>query len=125
MLFELSRAQYTVVMKSVKQVNAQGKEVEMTEIPTVKKDDTPFLLIFTDMLEYSAWKKSSDFNTDNGETAAKVLSFENLCSMANDTKTQLLLDRNGWCFEMTQQHREAISQIAKQVQEQAKQAKKS
>lgn len=125
MLFELSRAQYTVVMKSVKQTDAQGKEVEMTEIPTVKKDDTPFLLIFTDMLEYSAWRESSDFNPDNGETAAKVLSFENLCSMANDTKTQLLLDRNGWCFEMTQQHREAISQIAKQVQEQAKQAKKS
>lgn len=123
MLFELSRAQYTVVMKSVMQKDAQGKETEMTEIPTVKKDDTPFLLIFTDMLEYSAWKDSADFKTEDGKTVAKVLSFENLCNMANDTKTQLLLDRNGWCFEMTEQHRTAIAQIAKQVAEQTKKPK--
>ena len=43
--------------------------------------------------------------------------------MANDTKTQLLLDRNGWCFEMTEQHRTAIAQIAKQVAEQTKKPK--
>ena len=115
MLNEFSKAQYTMVMKIVKKKDENGKEVETSEIPTNMKGDTRFLLVFTDMLEFDAWKKSADFKTDEPGFVAKAMDFNAIDRVAEDTGSELLLDRSSWCFEMTKERREMIKEIAKHV----------
>jgi hypothetical protein len=116
MLHELYKAKYTLVMKVIKQKDENGQETETSEIPTNIKDDVRFLLVFTDMLEFNAWKNASDFKTDGPGFVAKAVDFATVDHMANETKSELLLDRSGWCFEFTAQRRAAAKQIAEQVE---------
>ena len=115
MLNEFAKAQYTIVMKSVKKTDENGKETESFEIPTVVKGETRFLLTFTDMLEFDAWKKATGFKTDEPGFAAKVMDFNGIDNIAKDTGSELLLDIQSWCFEMTKERREMIKNIAVHV----------
>ena len=115
MLHELYKAKYTLVMKIVKQKNEKGEDIETSEIPTNVKDDTRFLLVFTDMLEFNNWKKASGFKTDEPGFVAKAVDFATVDKMASDTKSELLIDRSGWCFEFTKARRDMAKQIAEQV----------
>lgn len=124
MLHELYKAKYTLVMKIIKQKNEKGEEVEASEIPTNMKDDTRFLLVFTDMLEFNNWKKASGFKTDEPGFVAKAVDFATVDKMASDTNSELLIDRNGWCFEFTKARRDAAKKIAEQVAKLEEQKKK-
>lgn len=123
MLNELSKANYTMVMKIVKKKDASGKEVETSEIPTNVKEDTRFLLVFSDMLEFDAWKKASGFKTDEPGFVARSMDFNAIDNIANDTQSELLLDRNSWCFELTKERRDMIKNIAKHVKNVEEQSK--
>lgn len=124
MLHELYKAKYTIVMKVVKTKNEKGEEVESSEIPTNMKDDKRFLLIFTDMLEFNSWKSAAEFKTEGQGYVAKAVDFATIDKMATETDSELLIDRNGWCFEFTKDRREAAKQVAEQVEKlQAEQKK--
>lgn len=126
MMHELSKAQYTLVSKAVKQTNEKGEETDATEIPTNMKDDTRFLLIFTDMIEFNMWKKTSGFQTENSDFKASIVNFETIDKLAADTGSELLLDRNGWCLELTKDKRETVKKVAehvKKLEEQKKEQK--
>lgn len=115
MLNELAKAQYTLVMRTVKKTDENGKETEASEIPTNLKENTRFLLVFSDMPEFDAWKNASGFKTDEPGFAAKAMTFDSIDKLAAETNSELLLDRNGWCFELTKERREIIKQIAERV----------
>ena len=115
MMHEMSKAQYTLVSKPVKQKNENGEEFDATEIPTNMKNDVRFLLVFTDMLEFNAWKKTSGFPTENSEFKASIVGFDVIDKLAADTGSELLIDRNGWCLELTKEKRETVKKIAEQV----------
>lgn len=116
MLHELYKAQYTLIMKIIQQKNEKGEEVETSEIPTNIKDNTRFLLVFSDMLEFNAWKNATQFRTDEPGFIARAVDFATIDNMARETNSELLLDRNGWCFELTEQRRLAAKEIARQVE---------
>lgn len=114
MLYEFYKAKYTLVMKEVTKTE-DGKEVKAMEMPTNIKDDTRFILVFSDMLEFDIWKRASNFKTDEPGFKATAIGFEDLCRMGEDTGNEFLLDRNGWCFEFTKDKRENVKQVAIQV----------
>ncbi len=88
------------------------------------KDDKRFLLIFTDMLEFNSWKSAAEFKTEGQGYVAKAVDFATIDKMATETDSELLIDRNGWCFEFTKDRREAAKQVAEQVEKlQAEQKK--
>lgn len=124
MLNELAKATYTMVMKANKVKNEKDEEVVNTEIPTNMKGDTRFLLVFSDMLEFDAWKKSSGFNTNDQGFTAKSMDFAAIDSIANDTQSELLLDRAGWCMELGKERRETIKEVAAKVREAEEKANK-
>lgn len=124
MLYEMSQAQYSVVMKTVVQKDATGKEVEMTEIPTSIKDEQRFLLIFTDMLEFTIWQKVSGFQPEAGKTIAKTLNFDGICTLAKETGADFVLDAAGWQLQINETHRNAVNQVAQQIAELKKKEEK-
>lgn len=124
MLHELYKAKYTIVMKVIKSKNENGEDVESSEIPTNMKDDKRFLLIFTDMLEFNSWKNAAEFKTEGPGYVAKAVDFETIDKMALETDSELLIDRNGWCFEFTADRRNNAKQIAEQVEKMKKEENK-
>ena len=53
-----------------------------------------------------------------------AVDFATIDKMAAETDSELLIDRNGWCFEFTKDRREAAKQVAEQVEKlQAEQKK--
>lgn len=124
MLHELYKAKYTVVMKSITQKDESGKDVESTEIPTCEKDGKRYLLIFTDMIEFNTWKVQSGFKTEGDGFAARVVDFTVINKMAEDTKSELLLDPATWSFEFTKDRRAMAAAIAEQVKKLEEEHKK-
>lgn len=116
MLHELYRAKYTVIMKSVSRKDANGKAAEATEIPSCEKDGKRYLLIFTDMIEFNTWKTQSNFKTEGEDFSARVVDFNVINKMAEDTNSELLLDPATWSFEFTSERRKMAAGIAAQIQ---------